>query len=285
VNPIALIVHGGAGRIRPEIAAECQAGLQRALDRAWSLLGTGGSALDACEQAILQLEDDPTFNAGTGAHLNRDGLPQLDAIVMDGATLRAGAVGAVERIRNPIHLARLVLEKSEHIFLASSGAERFAVEHGIALCDPKELITVYEQQRWGNRSRQASLTGTVGAVALDAAGNLAAGTSTGGTSFKYPGRVGDSAMIGCGCYADNLSGAASSTGHGESIMKIVMAKTAADFMAKGESPQAAADAAVRLLTERTAGQGGLIVIDRHGRLGASFSTPDMAWLGFTSVQS
>ena len=124
--------------------------------------------------------------------------------------------------------------------------------------------------------------GTVGAVALDRQGNLAAGTSTGGTSFKYPGRVGDSAMIGCGCYADNLSGAVSCTGHGESIMKVVMAKTAADFIAKGDSPQAAADAAVRLLSQRTSGQGGLIVIDRQGRIGASFSTPDMAWMGRNS---
>jgi len=275
------MVHGGAGAIRPEVADACRSGMQRALDRGWAVLEKGGSALDACEQAITQLENDPTFNAGTGAHLNLDGQPQLDAMLMDGATLRAGAVGAVDHIRNPIQVARLILEKSEHIFLVASGAERFAIEHGIALCEPRELITEYQRQRWENRASQKSF-GTVGAVALDVLGNLASGTSTGGTSFKYPGRVGDSPMIGCGCYADNRSGAISTTGHGESMMKIVMAKTAADFIANGQDPQSAADAAVKLLSERTTGTGGLIVIDRAGRLGIAYSSPDMSWMGRTT---
>jgi beta-aspartyl-peptidase (threonine type) len=276
------MVHGGAGPIRPEMADACRSGMQRALDRGWAILDAGGSALDACEQTITQLEDDPIFNAGTGAHLNQDGQPQLDAIVMDGATFRAGAVGAVEHIRNPVQLARLILEKSEHILLVANGAERFAVEHGVSLCDSRELITPYQKQRWENRAGSTSF-GTVGAVALDASGNLAAGTSTGGTSFKYPGRVGDSPLIGCGCYADNRSGAISTTGHGESMMKIVMAKSAADLIEKGQDPQAAAGNVVRLLSERTDGTGGLIVIDRAGRMGVAYSTPDMSWSGRTTA--
>ena len=283
MNCLALIIHGGAGNIRPEIAAAARAGVERALATGWAILEAGGPAKDACEEAIIQLEEDPVFDAGVGAHLNRDGKAQLDAILMDGRSLQSGAIGAVERIRNPIHLARLVLEKSEHSFLVGGGAEQFAVESGIGLCDPTELITPYEQERWAARAAELTPGGTVGAVALDAAGNLCAGTSTGGTFFKHPGRVGDSPLVGCGCYADNESAAVSCTGHGESIMKIVMAKAAADLVASGQHAQAAADAAVRLLSRRTTGSGGLIVVDRAGRVGASFSTPHMTWAAKTTI--
>jgi beta-aspartyl-peptidase (threonine type) len=279
MDSIALIVHGGAGTIRPETQEDCEAGIARALERGWSVLESGGSSLDACEQATIQLEDDPTFNAGTGSHLNRDGHAQLDAILMDGRQLHAGAVGAVERVRNPIRLARLVLERSGHIFLVGSDAEEFGINNGLELCDPKDLVTPSERQRWEKRVSRAGHFGTVGAVALDRFGNLSAGTSTGGTFFKHPGRVGDSPLIGCGCYADNLSAGVSSTGHGESIMRIVMAKTAADLVENGRSAQEAADKAVEILTRRTSGTGGLIVIDRNGRLGVAFSTPHMTWAG------
>jgi beta-aspartyl-peptidase (threonine type) len=239
--------------------------------------------MDACEEAILELENDPVFDAGIGSHLNRDGNPQLDAILMDGASLRSGAVGAVERIRNPISLARRILEKGQHSFLVGAGAEQFAVESGMPLCDSVDLITPYERHRWAARAAEHGSSGTVGAVAIDMAGNLCAGTSTGGTFLKHPGRIGDSPLIGCGCYADNESAAVSCTGLGESIMKIVMAKTASDFVSHGLDAQSAADAAVKLLSARIGGSGGLIIVDHDGRFGASFSTPHMTWAAKTSV--
>jgi beta-aspartyl-peptidase (threonine type) len=278
---IALVVHGGAGTIRPEVEDASKAGMERALARGWAILQSGGSGLDACEQAIVELEDDPAFNAGVGSHLNREGKAQLDAILMDGAALRAGAVAAVERIRNPIRLARLVLERGEPVLLAGAGAEAFAQECGIPLCDPADLVTPGEYERWRNRANSFHL-GTVGAVALDSAGNLYAGTSTGGIFLKHPGRVGDSPLIGCGCFADNESAAVSCTGKGELIMKVVMAKSAADFVAAGQHPQAAAEAALNLLERKTGGKAGLILVDRAGRIGVSFSTPHMSWQGTSS---
>jgi L-asparaginase / beta-aspartyl-peptidase len=277
MNNIALVVHGGAWEIPQHLIQTCQKAVKRAVDRGWNVLVHGGSALDACEQAIVELEDDPVFDAGIGSHPNRDGNVQLDAILMNGGTLKSGAVVAVERVRNPIRLARLILEKSEHMLLAGYGAEQFAVEHGIALCDPKELITETEAGLWASLSGKVAKLGTVGAVALDSDGNLASGTSTGGTLFKYPGRVGDSALVGCGCYADNTSAAISTTGHGESIMKVVLAKAANDLVAAGRSPQVAADEAIAHLTKRTGGRGGLIIVDREGRVGFAFSTPNMAY--------
>jgi beta-aspartyl-peptidase (threonine type) len=196
---------------------------------------------------------------------------------MDGASLKSGAVVAVERVRNPISLARVILERSQHMMIAAAGAEQYAVEQGIGLCDPQIFVTDRELSVWSALSGKATSLGTVGAVALDVHGNLASGTSTGGTPNKYPGRVGDSALIGCGCYADNLASAVSTTGHGESIMKVVMAKTANDFVQAGHAPQEAATKAVALLAERTGGKGGLIVLDRLGQPGFAFSTRDMAF--------
>jgi L-asparaginase / beta-aspartyl-peptidase len=285
VKNLALVVHGGAGAIPSELKQACKNGLLAGLDRGWNVLQIGGSALDACEQAIIQLENDPLFDAGIGSHLNRDGHIQMDAILMDGSSLKSGAVVAVERVCNPIRLARLVLDRSEHMLLAGAGAELFAHENGLSLCDPSELITDREAQIWSDKSGKVANFGTVGAVALDANGNVASGTSTGGTLYKYPGRVGDSALVGCGCYADNSSGAISCTGHGESIMKLVLAKTASEFILSGKSPQEAAAAAVSLLGKRTAGRGGLIVVDREGRIGTSFSTPDMAYAFKTNTTS
>jgi beta-aspartyl-peptidase (threonine type) len=277
VDNISLIVHGGAWNIPAELVEFCRSGVKRALDRGWSILSSGGSSIAACEQAIIELEEEPAFDAGVGSHLNRDGKVQLDAILMDGSTLKSGAVVAVERLRNPIRLARLVLEKSEHMLIAASGAEAFAIEHGLSLCDPQELIIERELNAWKQRSSTLASLGTVGAVALDSRGNIAAGTSTGGTFFKYPGRVGDSPLVGCGCYADNLSSGISATGHGESIMKVVLAKTANDFVAAGKSAQEAAEAAISVLSRRTEGQAGLIMVDRSGRIGAAFSTPHMTY--------
>src|SRR5271156_2022299 len=254
--------------------------------------------MDAAEAAIVILEDDVTFDAGIGSHLNRDGRVQLDAIIMDGATLKAGAVAAVERIRNPIRLARRVLEKSEHMMLVGAGGEEFASENGIALCSPEELITDGERAAWRRCMEDSHAAehhvghdqGTVGAVALDQHGHLVAGTSTGGTCCKFPGRVGDSPLIGCGCYGDTEAGGVSCTGHGEGIMKIVMAKMAIDLLhdqrvlvphRKKRGPQslaqAVADACVRKLAHRAHTTGGLILLDRDGLPAAAFNTPRMAY--------
>jgi len=294
VSKLALMVHGGAWEIPEPLREPCREGCRRALECGWAVLTRGGSALDACEQAVIELEDDPVFDAGLGSHLNRDGRVQLDAILMDGRTLKSGAVCAVERLRNPIRVARLLLERSEHMMLAGPGAEQFAVEMGVSLCNPSELVVAREVETWhrlkhesdaGRRRFQGEeQLGTVGAVALDAQGHLAAATSTGGTACKYPGRVGDSALVGCGCYADQRTGAISATGYGEAIMKVVLAKAVSDLLAAGLEPKAAAEKALALLGERTGGQGGLIIVDAASRLGAAFTTSHMAY-GYRSSDS
>ena len=290
----ALIVHGGAWDIPDGAVQACKAGCFRALEAGWEIVSRGGSALDAVEAAVVVLEEDPTFDAGVGSHLNRDGRVELDAILMDGATLNAGAVASVGRVRNPIRLARKVLESSDHLLLVGAGAEQFAASHGLPLCRPEELVVEREQKAWSrciangeHRSENHSWhsQGTVGAVAFDGHGGLAAGTSTGGTCCKLPGRVGDSPLIGCGCYADKEAGVISCTGWGEAIMRIVMAKTAADFLrppaggpdSSGLRAPDAARAAVRLLAERTGGTGGLVLLDRQGCAGFAFNTPRMAF--------
>ena len=288
-----LIVHGGVWSSPDGPVEECRAGCLHALEAGWAVLSRGGAAIDAVEAAIVAMENDPIFNAGTGAHLNWDGRVELDAILMHGRTLKAGAVAAVGRIRNPIRLARRVLESSPHMLLASAGAEQFACEQGMELCDPTELVTERARAAWQRLRESAHTTqhlaqekagGTVGAVALDCNGNLVAGTSTGGTLGKHAGRVGDSPLIGCGCYADAEVGGVSCTGWGEAIMKIVMAQTAVEFLretpAKGDvsggsPPFAAARECVRLLAERVQGYGGLILLDRFGCPGFAFNTPRM----------
>jgi L-asparaginase / beta-aspartyl-peptidase len=302
MNP-SLIVHGGAWDIPDEAVEACKAGCDRALAAGWSILSRGGSALDAVEAAVVVLEDDPAFDAGFGSHLNLDGCVECDAIVMDGATLRAGAVATLRQIRNPIRLARKVLENCPHMMLVAEGAERFAVEQGISLCRPEELVADSERNAWlkCRNSKHAAAhhrgheQGTVGAVAMDRDGRLFAATSTGGTCCKLPGRVGDSPLIGCGCYADLEAGGVSCTGYGEAIMKVVMAKTAAEFLRHPESTgsdpspsvlpkpvtedvaSAAARRSVEILAKRTHATGGLILLDREGNPGFAFNTPRMAY--------
>jgi len=233
-----LIVHGGAWDIPDESIDACKAGCERALAAGWSILSSGGSALDAVEAAVVVLENDPVFDAGYGSHLNLDGRVECDAIVMDGATLRAGSIAAVQRVRNPIRLARKLYEVGPHMMLVAEGAEQFAKANGIALCNPKDLIAPAEREAWQQCKKDQHAAehhrgheqGTVGAVAFDSHGSLFAATSTGGTCCKLPGRVGDSPLIGCGCYADSEAGAASATGYGEGIMKIVMSKYAVDLL-------------------------------------------------------
>src|SRR2546426_731377 len=249
----ALIVHGGAWDIPDEAVEACKSGCQRALAAGWSILHRGGSALDAVEAAIIVLEDNPVFDAGYGSHLNFDGRVECDAIVMNGTTLRAGAAATLQRIKNPIQLARKILEHCPHMMLVAEGAERFAKAQGIQLCKPEELVSEAEWAAWQKCKEDTHAAehhrgheqGTVGAVAIDANGSLFAATSTGGTCCKLPGRVGDSPLIGCGCYADSEAGGVSCTGYGEAIMKIVMAKTAVDLLRSRVTcvdPIAAADA-------------------------------------------
>lgn len=281
-----LIVHGGAWDIPDDAVVACNIGCQNALRAGWGVLSKGGHALDAIEAAIMVLEDDPVFDAGFGSHLNLDGHVECDAIVMDAATLRAGSVAGLRRVKNPIRAARAVLEKCPHMMLISEGAESFAAEHGVPLCDPNELVSPAESEAWllcrrdvhAAEHHRGHEQGTVGAVALDQHGRLFAATSTGGICCKLPGRVGDSPLIGCGCYADAETGGVSSTGFGEAIMKIVMAKTAADFLRPaGSSPTRAARAAVELLAKRGKGTGGLILLDKNGTPGFAFNTPRMAY--------
>jgi len=281
-----LIVHGGAWDIPDDAVDACKSGCLRALHAGWAVLSNGGHALDAIEVSITVLEDDPVFDAGFGSHLNLDGYVECDAIVMDAATLKAGSVAGLHRIKNPVQAARAVFEKSPHMMLISQGAEKFAFEQGIPLCDPAELVSPAEREAW-DRCRADSHAaehhrghqqGTVGAVALDDQGRLFAATSTGGTCCKLPGRVGDSPLIGCGCYADHETGAVSSTGYGEAIMKVVLAKTACDFLRPATStPARAAQAAVQLLANRGKGTGGLILLDKNGTPAFAFNTPRMAY--------
>jgi len=296
----ALIVHGGAWDIPDEAVDACKSGCHRALEAGWSLLTRGGSALDALEAAILVLEDDPVFDAGYGSHLNLDGRVECDAIVMDGRTLRSGAAATLQHVKNPIQLARKVLEHCPHMMLVAEGAERFAKEQGMQLCQREELVSEAEQQAWmkckadkhAAAHHRGHEQGTVGAVAFDCNGNLFAATSTGGTCCKLPGRVGDSPLVGCGCYADSEAGGVSCTGYGEAIMKIVMAKTTVDLLrsrATCVDPGSEADAcelssanlaareAVHLLGKRTHATGGLILLDRLGNPGFAFNTPRMAY--------
>jgi len=255
----------------------------------WELLRGGAAALDVVEAVVRILEDDPTFNAGHGAHLNRAREVELDASIMEGAGLQAGAVAAVQRVKHPVSLAREVLESSPHVLLVGRGAQRFALERGFKLCRRRDLLVGRELERFLRiRDGETELIahefdgdpievefGTVGAVACDGGGHVAAATSTGGTQDKAPGRVGDTPIIGAGTYADDRSGAVSATGWGESILRLTLAKAAADRMAGGMSPGRAGRAAVNTL-QRVRGKAGLILVDRHGRAAAVFNTPRMA---------
>jgi beta-aspartyl-peptidase (threonine type) len=311
-----LLVHGGAWAIPASDAHAHQAGVRNALETGYAILSRGGAALDAVEAAVGVLEDDPTFDAGRGSFLTSDGKVQLDALLMDGGRMKAGGVACVERLLNPIQAARLVLERSPHVYFVGAGAEAFAAAHGMALIDNHQLVLDRERERLvqaqlrqaagladetfsghifgDDKSPETAFTpasesssgvgspgpashDTVGAVALDSRGNLAAGTSTGGTLNKTPGRVGDSSLIGCGCYADNLSAAVSLTGWGEPIMKLVLGKWATDRVAAGTAPEFAAREAISYLFNRLGGHGGIILLGPDGRFGMAHNTPAMAW--------
>jgi L-asparaginase / beta-aspartyl-peptidase len=293
---IAFAVHGGAGTIdpsqmTPEREKEYRAGLETALKTGYAILQGGGSSLDAVEAAVRTLEDNPHFNAGKGAVFTSAGENELDASIMDGKTQKAGAVASVRRIKNPINLARLVMEKSPHVLLDCAGAEAFAKEQGVELVDPKYFFT---QERWDElqkklkgATKQAGGSGkqfiisdqdshsTVGAVALDQQGNLAAATSTGGMTNKRPGRIGDSPIIGAGTYANNGTCAISATGDGEYFIRAVVAYEVSALMEyRGLPLQAAAEAAIKKVGD-LGGTGGLIAVDRNGEIAMPFNTSGM----------
>jgi beta-aspartyl-peptidase (threonine type) len=300
-----LIIHGGAWAMPDDAIAAHENGIANALAAGYAILEEGGTAVSAVEAAVVVMEDDETFDAGRGSFLTRDGRVQLDALLMDGSNLRTGGVACVERLRNPIKAARLILDESPHVYFVGAGAERFARQHGMELCDNMDLVIPREQARL-YAFQQAELAGgvdetfsgpasdssssldkeaahaleshdTVGAVALDIHGNIAAATSTGGTLSKAPGRVGDSSLIGCGCYADNLSAAVSLTGWGEPIMKLVLGKWAVDRVAAGVAAEDAAAQAIAYLYKRLGGHGGIILLAPDGRIGLAHNTPRMAW--------
>ncbi len=276
---IAIVVHGGAGILSPDKADAAQGGCKDAALIGWRVLQTGGSALDAVEAAVHALEDNPIYNAGTGASLTREGNIELDAGIMDGSRLDVGAVADVEHIQHPITLARKVLE-SPQVLLVGKGAQEFAQEQGIAFCKTEDLLTEHQYNLW-KASTEANTSGeekhgTVGAVALDIAGNLAAATSTGGTPNKYPGRIGDSPLVGCGFYADE-NAAISCTGHGEDFIRLLIAKRAADFVARGDTARDAAQASIEVLSTKATGLGGLIVVDRLGNIGFAWNSEHMAY--------
>lgn len=273
-HQVAIIVHGGAGSwqlasLRLSTAVDaCHA----AAEAGRQILLAGGTALEAIETAVHILEDCPVLDAGRGSYPNQNGEVEMDALIMDGRTLDLGAIAAVTRLRHPITLARYIMTHTPHTFLVGTGAEAFADSLGLPRCPTADLLVPDDAS-----SPSGPLGDTVGAVAIDVHGNLAAATSTGGTRNKMPGRVGDSPLPGSGAYADNRTAAVSATGHGESLMKVLISKQACDFVALGFSAQAACETAVRLLGERTDGEGGLISIDHLGRVGFAYNTTAMPY--------
>jgi len=270
-----LIVHGGAGADPADGREELRAGVREALAAGWRILGGGGRAVDAVEAAVCALEDHPRFNAGRGAVLTATGSVELDASIMEGDRLGCGAVAAVAGVPHPITLARRVMDDGRHVMLVADGARSFARAAGVAECDPEALVTERQRRRWLERAPAAGAAGTVGAVALDRHGTTAAATSTGGTAGKLPGRVGDSALVGCGTYADSTLGGVSCTGDGEAIIRVVLARRALDYLKEADDASYAAQVAVDLLVEEGQGAGGLILVDWRGRTGYAHSTPLM----------
>jgi beta-aspartyl-peptidase (threonine type) len=295
----AIVVHGGAGQIGeagPEREARdraARAAVERAAEAGWEVLRDGGAAIDAVEAAARVLEDDPELNAGFGSVLTRAGTVEVDAAIISDAVgltpsarRRVGAVGAVPWLRHPTTIARRVLEAGEHVLLVGDGALAFAREHGITPDDPTTMVSPrararYERERAARGAIPPAPADTVGAVAIDAHGTVAAATSTGGTSWKRPGRVGDSPIVGAGLDADAAAGAASATGHGESILRAGLSRTAIEMLRRGHPPDEAARAAVEELVARTGGEAGIILVDARGQIGAYTSTGRMPWAART----
>jgi len=276
-----MLVHGGAGDVGAERVARHVDGCRAAAQAAAEVLRGGGSALEAVERAVIVLEDDPSFNAGTGACLNADGLIELDACIMEGTGLRAGAVCALPPFLNPIAIARAALDDGRHVLYAGEGAARFAVERGFVRSTSEAMTTESSRARWiavrDKGDNEGWAGGTVGAVARDSRGGTAAATSTGGRVNKRVGRVGDSPVPGAGNYADDDGGACSATGDGEAVLRLCLGKRAIDLLAVRAHPEEAARSVIRSMAMRTGGTGGVILVDRDGRLGLARNTRTMTW--------
>jgi len=289
-----IVVHGGAGLWPSGKHEHALEGVNEAATRGYSLLKKGATSLKAVEEATISMEDNPVFNAGVGSNLNLKGEVEMDASIMDGRTLRAGAVALVKSFKNPVSLARLVMEKTDHVFVAGVGAEKLGGLYALQRANPVDRSRLEDwkklkSQLLSGKMKSLPITlkllrehpeievGTVGAVAIDKNGNVAAANSTGGTALKFPGRIGDTPLIGCGTYADNECGAASATGVGEGAIRLVLAKTACDIMSQGVIAQKGAEEAVILENMRIGLPIGIITIDRKGNVGAAHSTPNMCW--------
>ena len=292
-----IVVHGGAGTWQPERSQPGLEGVKRAAKKGFAILENGGNAVDSVMEAVAVMEDDDAFNAGYGSSLNMEKSVEMEASIMDGKTLQAGATGLLKDIKNPVRLARIVMEKTDHVFVVGEGAEKLARIFNLERRNPiSELrLKYYEQQKKAllegksELSKLANLVKTypeifnletVGAVALDKDGNVAAATSTGGFPLKLPGRIGDSPLIGCGTYADNNAGACSATGVGEIAIRLVLAKTVCNHMENGKTAQEAVELAIKLVNKRilaSYNHMGLIAIDVHGGVGAAHNSPNMCW--------
>ncbi|KAM8953046.1 isoaspartyl peptidase/L-asparaginase [Pelodytes ibericus] len=279
-----IVVHGGAGKIVKQYEELYRCGVKQAALKGYDILKHGGSAVTAVEEAVVVLEDDPLFNAGCGSVLNAEGDVEMDAIIMDGRNLMSGAVSAVKCIANPIKLSRLVMEKTDHMLLTGEGASQFAKRQCVPEVPVEKLITERSRERFKKNLQPDSNAvesqfglGTVGAVAIDSEGNVACATSTGGLTNKMVGRVGDTACIGSGGYADNAFGAVSTTGHGESIMKVILARLILHHIEQGMTPEEAADAGLNYMKTRVDGLGGVIVVNSAGDWTAKFTTKQMTW--------
>jgi beta-aspartyl-peptidase (threonine type) len=290
-----IIVHGGAWAIPDRMVEAHMEGCVAAAEEGGRVLAGGGSALDAVEAAVRVMEQDATFDAGRGSFLNREGAVEMDAVIMDGARLKAGSVAAVRNILHPVTLARMVMERTDHVLLVGEGANLFATEVGIDITPEEELLVGRELERWRKLRKDPRFRAkvifeppttkptwdvpgdTVGAVAMDAGGNTAAATSTGGTPKKRMGRVGDSPLVGAGAYADNAVGAISATGWGEPIILACLSRRVLEFIERGMGPARASEAALEEMLERFEGRGGVILITPDGSITASFNTPRMAY--------
>jgi beta-aspartyl-peptidase (threonine type) len=292
-----IVVHGGAGTWQPERSQPGLEGVKRAAKKGFEILEKGGSAVDSVMEAVMVMEDDGAFNAGYGSSLNIEKDVEMEASIMDGKTLQAGAAGLLKDIKNPVRLARLIMEKTDHVFVVGDGAEKIAKIFNLERRNPiTELrIKYYEQQKKAlldgkfELPRLAGLAKshpelfnleTVGAVALDKNGSVAAATSTGGFPLKLPGRIGDSPLIGCGTYADDQAGACSATGVGEIAIRLALAKTVCNCMENGKAAEQAVEQAIKLVNKRirnTYNHMGLISVDTHGGIGAAHNSPNMCW--------
>ena len=292
-----IVVHGGAGTWHPERSQPGLEGVKKAAKTGFEILERGGSAVDSVMEAVAVMENEGVFNAGYGSSLNVEKRVEMEASIMDGKTLQAGAVGLLKDVKNPVRLAKIVMEKTDHVFVVGEGAEKLAEIFNLERRKPiTELrIKYYEKQRKALLEGKIQLPKladliknhpelftleTVGAVALDKNGNVATATSTGGFPLKLPGRIGDSPLIGCGTYADNQAGACSATGVGEIAMRLVLAKTVCSFMENGKTAQEAVELAIERINCRisdTYNSMGLIAVDVYGRVGAAHNSPNMCW--------